>query len=161
MSNMRSPFRNPKPEIFVWIFSNGSNERWSASRIVKHDSTLVTGLMSADMLTQEFCAEPEYTREGPIFWLTSKLDWSRTQKTVTNPFVLLVRYEYAFGPLFIVTRSFYCLDYWSLGITFETCFEDQRSWRWIGLQKFAVVSCHGPNIQKPTTSTSNRLNKQL
>lgn len=49
----------------------------------------------ADMITKEFCTDPEYTRNIPGLIVDFKTGLIRGSETISNPFVLVNRYEYA------------------------------------------------------------------
>lgn len=46
-------------------------------------------------MVKEFCTEPEYTRIMPGLLVDFKTGLVRGSATVSNPFILLLRYEYA------------------------------------------------------------------
>ena len=48
----------------------------------------------ADMMISEFCCDPEYTKELPSLLVNFRTGLIRGSETISNPFVLLVRYEY-------------------------------------------------------------------
>ena len=49
----------------------------------------------ADMLTHEFCSEFEYTKALPPLLIDFKSGLIRGHETISNPFIHLIRYEYA------------------------------------------------------------------
>ncbi len=49
----------------------------------------------ADCMTKEFCTDPEYTRTVPGLLINLKTGLVRGSETISNPFLLLTRYEYA------------------------------------------------------------------
>lgn len=49
----------------------------------------------ADMMAHEFCNEPEYTKRLPALLVNFKTGLIRGSESISNPFVLLIRYEYA------------------------------------------------------------------
>lgn len=49
----------------------------------------------ADMMTKEFCTEAEYTRWLPELLVDFKTGLIRGSETISNPFNLITRYEYA------------------------------------------------------------------
>lgn len=49
----------------------------------------------ADLMAHEFCNEPEYTKRLPSLLVNFETGLIRGSETISNPFVLLIRYEYA------------------------------------------------------------------
>ena len=87
----------PNPEILSEFSQMGPIEKMKCFKDCQtrfHACHWINNKM-ADMLTQEFCAEPEYTKEVPSLLVDFKTGLIKGHETVTNPFVLLVRYEYA------------------------------------------------------------------
>lgn len=59
-----------------------------------HDCNWINNFI-ADLITKEFCVEAEYTRSVPELLIDFKTGLIRGHETISNPFILLIRYEYA------------------------------------------------------------------
>lgn len=49
----------------------------------------------ADLITLEYCLEPEYTERIPSLLINFKTGLVKGIQTISNPFIILLRYEYA------------------------------------------------------------------